>query len=154
MNITLIEVAGASFRTDEQSDALNTEFMCRLGMRKRYLPARLAISRSLSMPSKPEFLGEKFEFGKVIKGDTLFGTGSTFLVWLSLIVEHSCEAELDIKKLIALVAAHWRRGLLLLDKEWDQAEGDVTSFVKRLIDIAELYMTASDSLNLNSENLL
>ena len=44
MSISLVEVAGANFRTDYDSDKLNTDFMGRLGMRKRYLPARLAIS--------------------------------------------------------------------------------------------------------------
>jgi len=42
MSISLVEVAGANFRTDYDSDKLNTDFMGRLGMRKRYLPARLA----------------------------------------------------------------------------------------------------------------
>ena len=37
MSISLVEVAGANFRTDYDSDKLNTDFMGRLGMRKRYL---------------------------------------------------------------------------------------------------------------------
>jgi len=44
MSIFLVEVAGANFSTDYESDQLNTSFMGRFGMRKRYLPARLAIS--------------------------------------------------------------------------------------------------------------
>ena len=36
------------------------------------------------------------------------------------------------------MGAHWRRGLQLLDKEWEQADGDVAHFVKRLVEVAEL----------------
>jgi DNA sulfur modification protein DndE len=58
MSISLVEVAGANFRTDYESDKLNTDFMGRLGMRKRYLPARLAISRSLAMYAPIEMPAE------------------------------------------------------------------------------------------------
>ena len=58
MSFSLVEVAGANFRTNEESDELNTKFMGRLGMRKRYLPAALAISRSLAIPTQPEPLAE------------------------------------------------------------------------------------------------
>ena len=107
-------------------------------MRKRYLPARLAISRSLAVPAPPELLDEGHDPGKVIKGDTLFGTGTALSVWLSLIVERSEDNDVDTKRLISLVGAHWRRGLQLLDKEWEQADGDVAQFVKRLVEVAEL----------------
>ena len=150
MSISLVEAAGANFRTDEKSDALNTAFMGRLGMRKRYLPARLAISRSLAAVARPDPLAEGHDPGKVIKGDTLFGTGTALSVWISLIVERSEETEVDTKRLIAVVGAHWRRGLQLLDKEWEQSSGDVAQFVKRLVEVAELpasggepYRTAS-----------
>ncbi len=138
MSISLVEAAGANFRTDEQSDALNTTFMGRLGMRKRYLPARLAISRSLALSSAPEPLVDGYDPGKVIKGDTLFGTGTALSVWLSLIVERSAETDVDTRTLVAMVGAHWKRGLHLLDKEWEQAEGDVAQFVRRLVEVAEL----------------
>lgn len=146
MNISLVEVAGANFRTDEKSDELNTKFMGRLGMRKRFLPARLAIARSLAMPTPLELLDETHEPGKVIKGDTLFGTGTTLSAWLALIVERYKQAgldakHLDIKQLIVLVSAHWRRGLTSLDQEWERAEEDVIQFVKRLVDVADLPMS-------------
>ena len=140
MSISLVEVAGANFRTDEEGDTLNAVFMNRLGMRKRYLPARLAIARSLAVASPPPPLSDGVDPGKAIKGDTLFGTGTTLSVWLAMIIERSGEADFDTKKLTALVGAHWRRGLALLDKEWQQAEQDVTKFVKRLVEVAELPM--------------
>ena len=138
MSISLVEVAGANFRTDYESDKLNTDFMGRLGMRKRYLPARLAISRSLAISAPLELLVDELEPGKVIKGDTLFGTGTVLSVWLSLIVERAGEPNLDTKRLVALVAAHWRRGLVKLDEEWEQAGADMAQFVRRLVEVAEL----------------
>jgi len=138
MSISLVEVAGANFRTDYDSDSLNTEFMGRLGMRKRYLPARLAISRSLAMSVPVPFLDDEPEPGKVIKGDTLFGTGTALSVWLALIVERAGEPDIDVKRLVSLVGAHWRRGLVKLDEEWEQAGTDVARFVRRLVEVAEL----------------
>jgi len=138
MSLSLVEVAGANFRTDEQSDTLNTAFMGRLGMRKRYLPARLAIARSLAINAAPELLGDETEPGKVIKGDTLFGTGTALSVWIALIAQRAGDPEMDAKKLVAVVGAHWRRGLVHLDKEWEQAGQDVAKFVKRVVEVAEL----------------
>ncbi len=140
MSISLVEVAGANFRTDYDSDQLNTEFMGRLGMRKRYLPARLAISRSLAMNVPVELLVEELEPGKVIKGDTLFGTGTALSVWLALIIERAGEPDIDTKRLVSLVGAHWRRGLTKLDEEWEQAGADVAQLVRRLVEVAELPM--------------
>ena len=138
MSLSLVEVAGASFRTDENSDTLNTAFMGRLGMRKRYLPARLAIARSLAISATPDLLGDELEPGKVIKGDTLFGTGTAMSVWVALIAQRAGDPEMDVRKLIGLVGAHWRRGLVHLDKEWGQAGQDVAKFVKRVVEVAEL----------------
>lgn len=138
MSLSLVEVAGANFRTDEESDKLNTVFMGRLGMRKRYLPARLAIARSLAMAAPPKPVGDDQEPGKVIKGDTLFGTGITLSVWIALIVQRAATPDLDIRNLVPLVGAHWRRGLGQLDRDWEQAGQDVAKFVERLVEVAEL----------------
>ncbi|MAP18047.1 MAG: hypothetical protein CL626_03185 [Aurantimonas sp.] len=140
MSLSLVEVAGANFRTDEESDTLNTAFMGRLGMRKRYLPARLAISRSLAIAAPPPLLGDELDPGKVIKGDTLFGTGTALSVWVALIAQRAGQTDLDVRALIALVGAHWKRGLGHLDKDWEQSGQDVTKFIKRLVDVAELPM--------------
>lgn len=144
MNISMVEVAGANFRTDKKSDELNTLLMERLGVRLRYLPARLAISRSLSEP-KPLGAFAGSNDGKVIKGDTLFGTDTTLLVWISLIIEHFGNYDVDAKKTIDLVAGHWRRGIAMLDDDWDQSEGKFSQFVGRLVDVAELSRTSKNS---------
>ena len=149
MSISLVEVAGANFRTDSDSDKLNTVFMKRLGMGKRYLPARLAISRSLAMSAPVEFPAGEWEPGKVIKGDTLFGTGTALSVWLALVVQRTGKTEIDTKQLIALVGAHWRRGLIKLDEDWEQAGEDFTQFVRRLVEAADL-PTAGRRLPLDS----
>lgn len=138
MKFSLVEVAGANFRTDYESDQLNTEFMKRLGMGKRYLPARLAISRSLAMNLPISDSLDDIVYGKVIKGDTLFGTGIELSVWLALIVEQTSEKDLNTKRFVSLVGAHWRRGLNKLDNDWELAGGDISSFVRRLINVAEL----------------
>lgn len=138
MGLSLVEVAGANFRIDELSDTLNTAFMGRLGMRKRYLPARLAIARSLATSAPPEMIDEGLEPGKAIKDDTLFGTGTALSVWIALIVQRAGDPNLDVRKLIGLVGAHWRRGLSQLDKDWEQSGQDVTKFIKRLVEVAEL----------------
>ena len=138
MSISLVEVAGANFRTDYDSDKLNTDFMGRLGMRKRYLPARLAISRSLAMSAPVQLPDDELDQGKVIKGDTLFGTGTAMSVWLALILERTGEPDMDTKRLVSLVGAHWRRGLGKLDEEWEQAGEDIARFVRRLAEVAEL----------------
>lgn len=137
MSLSMVEVAGANFRADQQSDTLNTTFMERFGMRVRYLPARLAISRSLSIPSQAEAFSGSND-GKAIKGDTLFGTDAALLVWVSLIIEHAGDRDVGIKKFVNLVANHWRRGLKLLDKDWGQSNEDPATFIKRLVDVAEL----------------
>ncbi len=137
MSISWVEVAGASFRTDKTSDELNTEFMGRLAMKKRYLPARLAIARSLAIETSAPVLDE-LATGNVIKGDTLFGDDASLYVWVALIVGHSGDTEIDKAKLISLVAAHWRRGIKLLDDEWKMSGKDIAKFVNRLVDVAEI----------------
>ena len=148
MSITLVDVAGANFRTDQESDDLNTQFMSRLGMKMRSLPARLAVARSLSIDAHVVPALEGKQHGKIIKGDALFGTSAEQLsAWLALIVEHSGELDVDIRRLVALVGAHWKRGLDNLDEDWRQADEDIAKFVKRLAVIAELAVD-SDKLPL------
>lgn len=146
MSISLVEVAGANFRTDYKSDQLNTKFMERLGMRKRFLPARLAIARSLGMVGNIEIPEGEQEMGKVIKGDTLFGTGNSLLIWLSFIVESSQNNNMDLRHLINLVSAHWRRGLIRLDEDWEKSGDDISQFVHRLIMVGEIPTTEKSNV--------
>lgn len=119
MTISLREVATANFRTVEAADAVNGRLMERLGSRARYLPARLAIGRSLGLSAAPPVVAG--EPGRTIKGETLFGSGTDLAAWVALIVERDGRADLGLRDLQALVAAHWARGLDLLDGDWREA---------------------------------
>jgi DNA sulfur modification protein DndE len=143
---SVVDVAGANFRTDEASDELNSEFMKRLGMKKRYLPARLALSRSLGVSSLPEPIGLDADWGKTIKGDTFFGTGQDIMSWVALIVQHKPDTEYDLKALVSSVGAHWRRGLKLLDSDWKQSGEDISKFVRTLVEHAELPLSGRMSV--------
>lgn len=145
MPLSLVDVAGANFRTDDDSDHLNTEFMGRLGVKVRYLPARLAIARSLAVANPPDPLPQDSDAGKSIKGDTLFGTGASLAAWASLIVERASRDDIDLRNLQDFVAAHWRRGLSLLNDEWIASDEDPARFVRRLVDAADLSQEGSAS---------
>lgn len=138
MAISLVEVAGANFRTDEGSDETNTEFLKRLGVKARYMPARLAIARSLAISTPPTPLAEEMEWGKSIKGDTLFGTGTDLAAWVALITQRSEGNSQHLRDFISLVAAHWQRGLSLLQTDWEKSEQDVAHFVRRQVVAADL----------------
>ena len=138
IELSLVDFAGANFRTDKTSDELNTRFMQRLGMRQRYQPARLAIACSLSSSARPTELVSEDERGKIIKGDALFGTGIEMSVWLTMIMQHQGSDDIDIKQIVTLVGIHWRKGLDMLEKEWKEAEESSPQFVKRLVTAADL----------------
>jgi len=133
MTLTLRDAAGASFRTDESAFDLNTTFMERLGSRTRYLPARLAIGRSLSVASSPPSVASA---SIALKGETLFGEDLS--TWVALLVEHDRREGLTLKDLQILVAAHWARGLNILDRDWEAAGQDRDKFLRRLAEDAGL----------------
>lgn len=133
MTLTLRDAAGASFRTDENAFVLNTTFMERLGSRTRYLPARLAIGRSLSVQAPPPSVALA---SIALKGETLFGEDLS--TWLALIVEHDGREDLTLRDLQGSVAAHWSRGLTILDRDWEAAGQDRDKLLRRLAEDAGL----------------
>jgi hypothetical protein len=143
MTLTLVDVAGANFRTDEDSDQLNSDFMRRLGVKARYIPARLAIARSLAAQGPLPALADQADWGKAIKGDTLFGTGAALSTWFALVTQKAEGNVSSLKDLLSLVAAHWNRGLALLDEEWRQANGQEVQFIRRLVEVAGLPQTGA-----------
>jgi len=145
MSLNLVDVAGHNFRTDEDSDKLNQAFMGRLGVKARLVPARLAIARSLATQGQPPSLPDGVDPGKSIKGDTLFGTGSDLSTWLALIIQKNGSTVSDLKSLSAVVGSHWRRGLTILDSEWEQCGKDEVQFIRRLVEVAGLPWGAGDS---------
>ena len=101
-----------------------------LGLKFRYVPARLALSRSLSESKQPDlspFLQE--EQSKPIKGENLFGLGVDLATWISLFIEHAQKSDLAKKDLQNLVAGHWHRGAHLLWQEWEGCGKDFDKFL-------------------------
>lgn len=143
MTISTETVGRMRFRTDAESDKINTKFKGLLGLSRRYMPAKLAIARSLAISAPPDIGLEGREKGKEIRGDTLFSASEGELeTWLALLVEHADEPKMDTKRLLALVDGHWRRGLTVLDGEWKLANGDIADFFHRLIKITGLPLSS------------
>jgi hypothetical protein len=138
MPLSLLDVTNTSYRTTRTADAQCAELLKRLGYKMRYLAARLAIARSLSLLDAPDDAesGED-ETATPIRGQQLFGNGSDPAVWLVLITERAGRPDLTPKDFQRLVAAHWRRGAALLTKDWEES-GDLAPFVLRLADLANL----------------
>jgi DNA sulfur modification protein DndE len=140
MTLTLREMAGANFRSSEDADAINTTFMEHLGSRTRYLPARLAIGRSLRVPSAPPVVEQT---GRAIKGETLFG--ADLATWLAMLVEHDGRDDVSLRMLQGIVAAHWSRGLGMLQRDWEAAGQDRDRLLRKLAEDAGLSPTASSN---------
>lgn len=140
MPLDLMDVANASYRTTRTAENQCAELLKKLGYKTRYLAARLAIARSLSLTAAPSLLtdDDDEEAAGSIRGQQLFGDGSDPAAWLALLVQRSGKADLTRRELQALVAAHWRRGAELLTQDWNEANGDLGAFVVRLADLANL----------------
>ncbi|TCK42392.1 uncharacterized protein DUF87 [Paraburkholderia sp. BL8N3] len=144
MALSLVEIAAIGFKTSRAADELNNEMIRHLGLTKRYAAARLSIARSLALPGLPPAQANDpdDDAGKIIKGDTLFGTGRDLATWVALICEHAEIADVSRKEFQALVWGHWQRGVQILHREWDELGGDLQRFVTRLADCAGLSPTA------------
>lgn len=141
MAIALSEFVGASYRTTRSADAKCAELLKHLGFKVRYLPARLAIARSISLADSPEPLDtddDDDEAASPIRGQQLFGEEGDAAAWLALLMQSSGQADLSKRDLQALTAAHWKRGADLLAKDWEEANGNLGAFVLRLADLANL----------------
>ncbi|MCX8098786.1 MAG: DndE family protein [Casimicrobiaceae bacterium] len=139
--LPLTEFLGANYRTTRSADAKCMELLKHLGFKVRYLTARLAIARSLSLESQPEVTdadSDDIEAASPIRGVQLFGEEGDAVAWLALLTQSSGQADLSKRDLQALVAAHWRRGADLLAKDWEEANGSLGAFVIRLAELANL----------------
>lgn len=136
MSLSLIELVRTEFRTGKPADELNSRFQRLLGLPHRYGPARLAIGRSLGIALIPRLETSFTGFGKPIRGENLFGTGTDLACWITLIVQHAAPDAVDKAQLQHLVAAHWYRGIYLLWDDWKASLSDFDSFVARQADRA------------------
>lgn len=137
MTISLIDMIRTDFRTARPADELNSRFQRLLGLPHRYGPARLAIGRSLGMAGTPKLEASFTGMGKPIKGENLFGSGTDLATWISLVIEHSGEHELDRQRIQFLVGAHWNRGIYALWDDWKSSLNDFDQFVGRLAGLVD-----------------
>ncbi len=144
MPIHVMEAVNTEYRTTRTADAQCHDVLRRLGHNVRYLGARLAVARSLSVAGAPEAVGSSEDMARSIRGQQMFGDGATPAAWLALIVQHSGQQDLGIREFRALVAAHWHRGAELLAQDWRDAGEDLGVFVVHLADLANLSTGPSD----------
>ena len=138
MALSLLDLVRSEYKTSRASDDMNTRFQSLLRLPHRYGPARLALGRSLGVPSAPVLDLTHLGYGKGIKGEHLFGQGIELASWVSLVVEHAGQPDLERRDFQGLVAAHWQRGLNLLWDDWKSAGTDFDKFVARLVRHAEV----------------
>lgn len=119
-------VSKGGFRGSAEADAIGDRLREALGFEHYYIPARLALARSLSVGAPPP--AASGEAGRPINGEQLFGSGADLAAWVSLIIEHAGRAPADLAEFRAWVRAHWVRGMTALATLLDQAEDDPLRF--------------------------
>ncbi|HJS11617.1 DndE family protein [Sphingopyxis sp.] len=130
--VALTDIGRADFRPSLAADAHCESLQRALDLPFRYQIARMAIARSLSIPSNPPAPADAG--GRSIRGETLFGTHVAELgLWLALLAEHANRADLSRRDVQELAAAHWCRGAVLLEEQWRSSGQAFESFVTRLV---------------------
>ena len=153
MVIDVSELATSTFKTARTADEICSKLTTRLGWKHRYIAARLAIGRSLSLSDQPPELtnSESEDMATSLRGMQLFGEGAHAAAWLSLITQHSNNSDMPKRILQGLVTRHWCRGADLLDRDWKDGGETLAGFVSRL---AELAGFARDQSQLEGTSLV
>jgi DNA sulfur modification protein DndE len=138
----------ANFSSSSETSKLSRVFLENLGFSSNYQTARLAIGRSLGETSFPDSAPDSK--GNSIKGNILFGDEEKGgLLWLAVFVEniyqHFPNKKISMDLFQQVVRDHWHRGMLLLQSDWEEVDGDYSKFV-------ELLITRRAALPLNVEN--
>ena len=138
MTIEIADLPTATFSTTRSADQSCAELTRRLGWRHRYVAPRLAIARSLSLPTPPRPLTEEEQddMATSVRGMQLFGEGRDLATWLALITQSSGDRSMSRRSFRTLVAEHWMRGADLLKKDWEYSGDDMARFVARLAELA------------------
>ena len=138
MTIEMADLPTATFSTTRSADKSCAELTKRFGWRHRYVAARLAIARSLSLPTPPLPLTdeEQDDMATPMRGMQLFGEGRDLATWLALITQSSGDRSMSRRSFRTLVAEHWMRGADLLKKDWEYSGDDMARFVARLAELA------------------
>ena len=138
MTIEIADLPKATFRTTRTADRICADLTTRLGWRHRNVAARLAVARSLSLPTPPPPLKEEEsdDMAIPIRGMQLFGEGSDLAAWLALITQSHGDRSMSKRSLQALVTAHWMRGADLLKQDWESSGREMGRFVARLAELS------------------
>lgn len=124
------EIIQQEFRTGEAASKKNKKLVGKIGTHYRYGPARLALALSLA-DKRPVKFKEAEVKGEAIRGRALFGEESDMVAWIALITQHAGR-ELDKHAFVNAVAAHWERGINILSKMWEDADGNFDRFIVAL----------------------
>ncbi|MFA5969160.1 MAG: DndE family protein [Sphingomonas sp.] len=132
IQVTLADVSRMDFRPSTGADQICGSLQRILDLPFRYQIARMAIGRSLSIPSAPPTPGDSA--GRSIRGETLFGKEvSEQGLWIALLGQHAARNDLSKKELQELTAAHWCRGASTLDEQWKASGQEFGKFITRLV---------------------
>ena len=146
MTIEIADLSTTTFSPTRSADQSCAKLNRELGWRHRYVAARLAIARSLSLPTPPRPLTDEEEDDRAtpVRGMQLFGDAGDLATWLALITQSSDDESLSKPAFRALVAAHWTRGAGLLAKDWEHSGRDMARFVARLAELASYPSTVGN----------
>ena len=138
MVVGIADLATSTFRTTRSADDICADLTAKLGWKHRYVAARLAVGRSLSLSEQPPELTDEDSENMAIplRGMQLFGEDAQSAAWLALITQHSDEPEMAKRVLQGLVTRHWHRGAYLLRQDWDDGGQRMEGFVARLAELA------------------
>ena len=138
MTIEIADLPRVRFRTTRAAQKVCADLTARLGWRHQNVAARLAIARSLSLPTPPPLLTEEDgdDMATPMRGMQLFGEGGDLAAWLALITQSHGDRRMPKRSLQTLVTAHWTRGAELLKKDWESSGRDMGRFVVRLAELA------------------
>ncbi len=155
MVIELSDLVTTTFKTTKKADQFCEYLTKQLGWKHRYVAARLAIGRSLSLSEQPKELlrAEYEEMATPLRGLQLLGEDSQASGWLALILEHSKLTEISKRELQNLVSLHWHRGAFLLKKDWEDSDKQMEKFVTRLTELASFTGDEGKHHDLDSDNL-
>ena len=148
MTIEIANLPKATFRTTRTADRICEDLTTKLGWRHRNVAARLAVARSLSLPTPPPPLKEeeRDDMAIPIRGMQLFGEGSDLAAWLALITQSHGDRSISKRSLQALVTAHWMRGADLLKQDWESSGREMGRFVARLAELSNFPSDGSDAV--------
>lgn len=129
---SVAEMGRLDFRTSRAGDSATSQLQRMFDFPFRYQPARLALGRSLGVPTPPAPV-DNFD-GKAIRGETLFGQGADDIgLWTSLVITHAGKPIRDRRTLQDMIAAHWARGAGLLWDDLRETDDPVVVFRDQLL---------------------